>query len=98
MNGDDQILEYLLKDIPVMPPSSNLEERIISAAVPHAEKERSLPFSEWLLHLTIPRSAYALAFTLVLGVLVGLAAPSDLSVSSDPDMIDSFLYDDEGIL
>ena len=76
MNISDEKLDQLLKSAVPIPPSSNLAERIIAQAATSQitakieTGKRSL-FKQILNNFILPKPAYALACSMLVGVLLG---------------------------
>ena len=76
MNISDEKLDQLLKSTVPIPPSSNLAERIIAQAATSQitakieTGKRSL-FKQILNNFILPKPAYALACSMLVGVLLG---------------------------
>ncbi len=100
---EDQKLDHLLRSRRIESSSPELAQRIILAArqIPQSEP---MTLMEWLSvifqELHLPRPAYVLAGTLILGTLIGVSAPFGGSTPSDDSQVklQSFLYADEAIL
>ena len=78
-NSDDE-LNQLLNDVKVIPPGSNLAERIIMQAQPpsHLKTEDVNEggfLTQILNSFVFPRPGYALACSMLIGVLVGWQNP-----------------------
>jgi hypothetical protein len=76
MSISDEKLDQLLKSVKPVPPSSNLAERIIAqatistVAVRLESRNKSL-FKQLLNSFIVPKPAFALACSMVVGVLLG---------------------------
>jgi hypothetical protein len=99
----DQKLEKMLKSRRVESASPDLAERIVLKAQ-RIPQNPTVPLREWIRQLFadfhLPRPAYALAGTLIVGLVVGFNAPLDTKTTADADPfpVQSFLYADEGLL
>lgn len=76
MSISDEKLDQLLKSVALAPPSSNLAERIIAQATisPVAaslESNKKSLFKQILHTFILPKPAYALACSMLVGVLLG---------------------------
>jgi hypothetical protein len=76
MNINDEKLDQLLKGGVPVPPSSNLADRIIAQAATSQitakiEGSKQSLFKQILNSFIIPKPAYALAFSMLVGVLLG---------------------------
>ena len=101
--NQDKRLEAMLQSRRIESASPDLAQRIIlkSEALPQVQAGT---LTQWIKRLFaefhLPKPAYVLAGTLVLGFVVGLNNP--LNDPSDPDAIsvsaEGFLYTDEAIL
>lgn len=83
MKNDDEQLDQLLNSLPVPPMSSHLNPRILAAAKVDDSVSAGL-FSQLLRNLMIPKPNYALACSMLLGILLGWQVTSALSVESIP--------------
>jgi hypothetical protein len=101
--NQDEKLEAMLRSRRVESASPDLAQRIILKAEATPQVETST-VGQWIKRLFaefhLPKPAYVLAATLVLGFVVGLNNP--LNDTSDADTIsvnaEGFLYADEAIL
>jgi hypothetical protein len=86
MNRSDEKLNQLLKSVKVVPPRSNLAERIIAQAQPLSKNQpepntqilsvnKESFIKQILRSLVFPKPAYALACSMLVGVLVGWQNP-----------------------
>ena len=86
MNRSDEKLNQLLKSVKVVPPHSNLAERIIAEAQPLSENQsepntqilnvnKESFIKQILRSLVFPKPAYALACSMLVGVFVGWQNP-----------------------
>src|SRR5204863_6582604 len=100
----DEKLEEMLRARRVAPPNADLAQRIIlkAQAIPQSE---ALPLGQALRRLFaefyLPKPAYVLAGTLLLGFLLGVENPFDTSPPPDqasPPAAQAFLYADEDAL
>jgi hypothetical protein len=76
MNISDEKLDQLLKSAIPIPPSSNLAERIIAQAatapmVTKVDSNKKSLFKQILHSFILPKPAYALACSMLVGVLLG---------------------------
>lgn len=78
MNNSDEQLNQLLNSVTPVPPSSNLAERIIAQAridvesnAREAAPETEGFFKQMMRNFILPKPAYALACSMLLGVLLG---------------------------
>jgi hypothetical protein len=102
--NQDEKLEAMLQARRIESASADLAQRIIlkAEALPQIQ---TTTLGQWIQRLFaefhLPKPAYVLAATLVLGFVVGLNNPL-LNDTSDPDTIsvnaEGFLYADEAIL
>jgi hypothetical protein len=101
--NQDRKLEAMLRSRRIESASPDLAQRIILKAEALPQIQTST-LGQWIKRLFaefhLPKPAYVLAATLVLGFVVGLNNP--LNDTSDPDTIsvnaEGFLYADEAIL
>jgi hypothetical protein len=98
----DQKLEAMLRSRRLEPAGADLAERVILKAetVPQIP---TLPLSEWMGRLFaefhLPRPAYVLACTLILGLIVGFnTSPDPPADDGDAVHVQSFLYPEEAVL
>ena len=102
MNTSDKELNQLLNSARVMPASSNLAERIIAQADPLPQQNSSFKTAEEgfikqvLRSLVFPKPAYALACSMLVGILVGWQNPdSNVNIiqvaSADEELSSLFL-------
>lgn len=86
MNRSDEKLNQLLKSVKVVPPRSNLAERIIAQSLPLSENQpdpntqilnvnKESLIKQILRSLVFPKPVYALACSMLVGVLVGWQSP-----------------------
>jgi hypothetical protein len=78
MNNSDEQLNQLLNRVTPVPPSSNLAERIIAQARIEPElsasetaRETEGFFKQMMRNFILPKPAYALACSMLLGVFLG---------------------------
>lgn len=99
----DEKLEQMLRSRRMESASSDLAQRIILQAR-QTPQLPSLSLAEWLRGLFsefhLPKPAYMLAGTLLVGIIVGLNTPLETTDNEDPAPVNvqSFLYVDEAIL
>jgi hypothetical protein len=86
-------LDVILSNQKIVPPSTNLSARIIAAAA----IKKNTPF--WMIvmqevsaMLYIPRPAYALAFSVILGVVLGLQGEVEQMISAQDQAQDLFSF------
>jgi hypothetical protein len=102
-DSQDEKLEAMLKSRRFETASSNLAERIILKAQDIPQRH-PFPLMPWLMQLFaelhLPRPAYVLAGTLILGFVLGFNAPLHVTTADDidTDQVQSFLYADEDVL
>lgn len=97
---NDQRLEEMLRSRRLEPPSSDLAERIIlkAQAIP---QNQALPLGQSIRRLFaefhLPKPAYVLAGTLLIGLFLGFNNPFDTAPADgiNPPAAQSFLYADE---
>ena len=80
MKSSDDELNQLLNDVKVVPPRSNLAERIIMQAQPPSHLQTECVNESGFLRqivnsLVFPKPGYALACSMLIGVLVGWQNP-----------------------
>jgi hypothetical protein len=94
-------LDALLRFRRIEPSSSDLADRIILKAQGLPQNQR-VSLWRWLRQLFaefhLPRPAYVLASTLILGVIVGLNTPVDTLVDNSDSVYAQSLYPDEDVL
>ncbi|HET8564291.1 MAG TPA: hypothetical protein VFM35_10505 [Candidatus Binatia bacterium] len=96
-------LDTMLQSRRVEPASANLAEQIILKAQETVQVP-TMTLAQWVKRLFgefhLPQPAYVLAFTLVLGVVIGFSVPSDTTTPDDGDVVyvQSFLSADESLL
>jgi hypothetical protein len=98
----DEKLEAMLRARRMEPAGRDLAERIILKAR-STPQNQTLPLGQWVKRLFaefhLPKPAYVLASTLVLGLLAGFTAPSDPTPDDlDGAQVQSFLSADEDVL
>lgn len=102
MNTSDKELNQLLNSVAVKPASSNLAERIIAQAQPLSHQQSSFQTADEsfirqiLRSLVFPKPAYALACSMLVGILVGWQNPdSNVNIiqvaSADEELSSLFL-------
>ncbi|MGH7830118.1 MAG: hypothetical protein ACREP8_08055 [Candidatus Binatia bacterium] len=84
------------------PAGSDLAERIVLKAQ-EMPQDQTITLGQWVKRLFaefhLPRPAYVLACTLVIGFILGFNAPLDTTTDdADPTDVQFFLYADEGPL
>jgi hypothetical protein len=93
-------LDALLRSRRIEPSSPDLAQRIILKAQGLPQNQTASP-APWIRQLFaefhLPRPAYVLASTLILGVIVGFNMPVDTPADSDSVYVQS-LYADEDVL
>jgi hypothetical protein len=99
-DAQDRKLDEMLGSRRIEPAGSDLADRIILKA---QATPQTIAVTGWVRRLFmefhLPRPAYVVACTLVLGFLVGLYQPLDtLTDDPDPVHLQSFLYPDEDAL
>ena len=95
----DQKLDAMLQSRRVEPASPDLADRIVLKAQ-SIPQTRTVTLAQWVrgvfAEFHLPRPAYVLACTLIMGFLLGLYAPVDTTTDdTDAVQIQSFLYADE---
>ena len=94
-------LDALLRSRRIEPSSSDLADRIILKAQGLPQNQRVSPW-RWILQLFaefhLPRPAYVLASTLILGVIVGFNTPVDTPADNSDSVYAQSLYPDEDVL
>ena len=99
----DEKLEKMLRSRRVESASPDLAQRIILQARQMPQLQ-PLSLAQWLRGLFsefhLPKPAYVLAGTLLVGIVVGLNTPVEIADKKDlaPVNVQSFLYPDEVIL
>jgi hypothetical protein len=101
--NDDKKLDSMLRSRRIQAPSPNLAARIILKAQGLPQIQR---FTLWQLlgqsfiELHLPKPAYVLAASLVLGMFLGFSTAPQISSTTDSYAANaqSFLADDEGLL
>ncbi len=102
-NRHDEKLEAMLKARYVEPPSSDLAQRIILRSQGIPQQATVSPW-QWLQELFaefhLPKPAYIVAATLILGFIIGFSSPIGTNTTSDTDtaQTETFLYANEGVL
>jgi hypothetical protein len=98
----DEKLESMLRARPIEPPSPNLAQRIILQARETPQKAPTI--SQWVRGLFrefhLPKPAYVLAGTLLVGIILGLNTPIEKTDKEDSASasVQNFLSADEAIL
>ena len=98
-DAHDEKLEEMLRSRRLEPASPDLAERIVLKAQ-SIPQNQTIPLARWVQQLFaefhLPKPAYVLACTLILGFVVGFYRPLD-TIPDDADNIhvQSFLYADE---
>jgi hypothetical protein len=98
----DDKLDAMLRSRRLEPASFDLAQRIILKAR-SLPQNQTIPFWQWMTQLFaefhLPRPAYVLACTLILGFVVGFNTPLNTNTADlDTDQVQGFLYADEAIL
>jgi hypothetical protein len=99
-DADDKKLDEMLRSRRLQPAGPDLAERIILKAL-QTPQNQTIPLTEWMKRLFaefhLPRPAYVLACTLILGIIAGFNAPADTTPADDADSVrvQSFLSADE---
>ena len=100
---DDEKLEAMLRSRRAEAASPDLAERIILKAQ-SLPQTQAISLTQWVERLFaefhVPKPAYVLACTLILGFVLGFNAPLNTSRTDDAevDPVQSFLYADEDVL
>jgi hypothetical protein len=94
-------LDALLRARRIEPSSPDLAERII-LKVQGLPQNQTVSLWRWIRQLFaefhLPRPAYVLASTLILGVIVGFNTPVDTSTDNSESVYVQSLYADEDVL
>lgn len=99
----EQKLEAMLQARRFEPASPDLAERIIRQAR-QVPQNQTISLTQWVRRLfaefRLPRPAYVLVSTLLVGFVVGFTIPQYTTTADDTDSISvqSFLYADEDVL
>lgn len=99
----DEKLDAMLRARRVEPASPDLAQRIILKAQ-SLPQNQTMPLWGWMRQLFaefhLPRPAYVLACTLILGFVVGFNTPLNTTPADDldADQVQGFLYADEAML
>lgn len=97
----DDKLDALLRSRRMEPSSPDLANRIILKAQGLPQKQ-TVSLWRWIRQLFaefhLPRPAYVLASTLILGVIVGFNTPVDTSTDNSESVYVQSLYADEDVL
>ncbi|HEY3302776.1 MAG TPA: hypothetical protein VGL70_04470 [Candidatus Binatia bacterium] len=95
-----QKLDAMLRSRRMEPAGPDLAQRIILKAQ-DIPQNQTLPPAQWVKRLFaefhLPKPAYVLAGTLILGLVLGFNAPVD-TTPDDADSAQNFLYADEDVL
>ena len=102
---EERAFETSLKALTLEEPSRDLAERIIMSAPdrPHFERrgegedDRGPSLAQLLWMFLSPKPAVALAFTLVVGIIVGYTSPVVNNMSEEENVVVAFLYHDEAL-
>jgi hypothetical protein len=98
----DEKLEAMLRSRRIEPASPDLAQRIIMKAR-QIPRDQPITFGQWLTGLFgefhLPKPAYVLAATLLIGFIIGFNTPVETTVD-DPAVanVQEFLYVDEALL
>ena len=99
----DEKLDAMLRARKIEPASADLAQRIILKAQ-SLPQNQTMPIWQWIRQVFaechLPRPAYVLASTLILGLVIGFNAPLTTTTSDnlDTDQVQGFLYADEALL
>jgi hypothetical protein len=99
----EEKLNRLLRARRLEPASPDLAQRIILRAQ-QLPQNQNMPLWQWIRDLFaefhLPKPAYVLASSLILGMVIGFNAPEETNQSSDDSgaVIQSFLSGDEALL
>jgi hypothetical protein len=99
----DDRLDNMLRSRAIEPASPDLAQRIIFKAR-QLPQNRSVSLWEWMRQLCadlhLPKPAYMLASSLVLGMVIGFSLPPDISPSVDDNTasVQGFFSTDEALL
>ncbi|HEY2987826.1 MAG TPA: hypothetical protein VGL11_08870 [Candidatus Binatia bacterium] len=95
-----QKLDAMLRSRRMEPAGPDLAQRIILKARDMPQSQ-TLPLTQWMKGLFaefhLPKPAYVLAGTLMIGLVLGFNAPVD-TTPDDLDSAQNFLYADEDVL
>ena len=101
---EERAFETSMNALPLEEPSSDLAERIIMSAPARPylgkkrdEREREPSFAQLLWMFLSPKPAVALAFTLIIGVIIGYTAPAFNNMIEEENVVVAFLYHDEAL-
>jgi hypothetical protein len=103
IDNRDEKLNELLRSRRIEPASADLAQRIILKAQ-QVPQNATLPLWQWIrdvfAEFHLPKPAYVLASSLVLGVVIGFNAPQETSQAADDNgaIIQTFLSGDEALL
>lgn len=94
----DEKLEAMLHERRLEPASPDLAQRIVLKAQRLPQKQ-PLPLWQWIRQLFaefhLPKPAYVIVSTLVLGIVVGFSTPESTALNDEESSVQSFLYADE---
>jgi hypothetical protein len=99
----DDKLDNMLRSRRVEPASPDLAQRIIFKAR-QLPQIRSVSLWQWMRQLCaelhLPKPAYVLASSLILGMVIGFSLPPDIPSAADDNMatVQSFFSTDEALL
>ena len=99
----DDRLDNMLRSRRIEPASPDLAQRIIFKARQRPQSRRVSPW-QWLRQLCaelhLPKPAYVLASSLVLGMVIGFSLPSDVPSAADDNTVSmqGFFSTDEALL
>ena len=99
----EQKLEAMLQARRFEPASPDLAKRIVRQAQ-QIPQNQTVSLTQWVRGLfaefRLPRPAYVLVSTLIVGFVVGFTVPQYTTTAEDTDLIpvQSFLYSDEDML
>lgn len=98
----DHKLEAMLRSRRLEPASADLAQRIL-VKVQRLPQQHMMTLTQWVQQLCaafhLPRPAYVLAGTLLMGFVLGLTAPLETPSEDTGTMsVQSFLYADEDLL
>ncbi len=83
MENDDEQLDQLLKSLPVPPMSPKLTQKILEQTKVTDDAPQGL-FRQLFDNLMIPKPSFALACSMLVGILLGWQVTSTLSIDSIP--------------
>ncbi|HEY6366661.1 MAG TPA: hypothetical protein VI585_17910 [Candidatus Binatia bacterium] len=97
----DEKLDALLRSRRIEPSSPDLAQRIILKAQ-RLPQNQAVSLGQWIRQLFaefhLPRPAYVIASTLILGLIVGFNTPVDTSRDDSESVYVQSLYADEDVL